>query len=238
MKPLLLVDGYNVIGAWDVPRAEHLSIDEARERLVHLIADYAGYSGEEVIVVFDGHYTDRTIRSHSNVHGVEVIFTKHAESADNYIEAVCAAAPKWRHVRVATSDSVEQTVALGRGAVRLSSREFLMQLTQTRASGRVRMKEEKVSRGDIFSRLPPHQREIFDRMRRGLDEEDEKPKKAAKQNAPKARAPVAAKPKMAATAQQNKPSPLAAKAAAPNGRARQADEVTRRNGKTSRRRQG
>lgn len=51
MKPLLLVDGYNVIGAWSVPREEHLSIEQARERLVHLIADYAGYSGEEVIVV-------------------------------------------------------------------------------------------------------------------------------------------------------------------------------------------
>ena len=48
MKPLLLVDGYNVIGAWSVPREEHLSIEQARERLVHLIADYAGYSGEEV----------------------------------------------------------------------------------------------------------------------------------------------------------------------------------------------
>ena len=89
MKPLLLVDGYNVIGAWNVPRAERLSIEEARDRLVHLIADYAGYSGEEVIVVFDGHYTDRPVRSRMNVHGVEVVFTKHAESADNYIEAAC-----------------------------------------------------------------------------------------------------------------------------------------------------
>ncbi|MBR4038861.1 MAG: NYN domain-containing protein [Clostridia bacterium] len=190
MKPLLLVDGYNVIGAWDVPKKEHLSIDEARERLVHLIADYAGYSGEEVIVVFDGHYTDRMVRSHQAMHGVEVVFTKHAESADNYIEAQCAAAPKWRQVRVATSDSIEQTVTMGRGAVRISSREFLMELTQTRSVGRVRMQSEKVSRGDIFSRLPPHQREIFERMRRGLDEEDEKPgraaaKKAAAQASPK-----------------------------------------------------
>ena len=179
MKPLLLVDGYNVIGAWDVPRAEHLSIDEARERLVHLVADYAGYSGEEVIVVFDGHYTDRPVRSRSTVHGVEVVFTKHAESADNYIETLCAEAPKWRHIRVATSDSTEQTVTMGRGAVRISSREFLIELTQVRSVGRVHMKEEKVSRGDIFSRLPPHQREIFDRMRKGLDEEDEKPKRPA-----------------------------------------------------------
>lgn len=167
MKPLLLVDGYNVIGAWDVPRAERLSIEEARERLVHLIADYAGYSGEEVVVVFDGHYTDRSTRSRMTMHGVEVVFTKHAESADNYIEAMCAAAPKWRQVRVATSDAVEQTVTLGRGAVRISSREFLLELTQVRLSGRGHMRQEKVSRGDILSRLPPHQREIFDRMRRG-----------------------------------------------------------------------
>lgn len=167
MKPLLLVDGYNVIGAWNVPKAERLTIEEARERLVHLIADYAGYSGEEVIVVFDGHYTDRPTRSRMTMHGVEVVFTKHAESADNYIEAACDAAPKWRHVRVATSDAVEQTVTLGRGAVRISSREFLMELQQVRLSGRGRMREEKISRGDIFSRLPPHQREIFDRMRKG-----------------------------------------------------------------------
>ena len=205
MKPLLLVDGYNVIGAWNVPREEHLSIDEARERLVHLIADYAGYSGEEVIVVFDGHYTDRTTRSRSTVHGVEVVFTKHAESADNYIEAVCAAAPKWRHVRVATSDSVEQTVALGRGAVRLSSREFLVQLTQTRSEGRVRMKEEKISRGDIFSRLPPHQREIFERMRRGLDEEESTLKAKPEKKPEKALRSAAAAPGRSAQGKSTEP---------------------------------
>ena len=167
MKPLLLVDGYNVIGAWRVPREERLSIEEARDRLVHLVADYAGYSGEEVIVVFDGHYTDRTSRSRQRVNGVEVVFTRHAESADNYIEAACEAAPRWRHVRVATSDAVEQTVTLGRGAVRISSREFLLELEQVRRAGSRRMREERVARGDIFSRLPPHQKEIFDRMRKG-----------------------------------------------------------------------
>lgn len=168
MKPLLLVDGYNVIGAWNVPREEHLTIEQARERLVHLIADYAGYSGEEVVVVFDGHYTDRPTRSHMMMHGVEVVFTRHAESADNYIEAACDAAPKWRRVRVGDqrrgrADGDARPPA----AERISSREFLIEITQTRQTGRVRMREEKVSRGDIFSRLPPHQREIFERMRRG-----------------------------------------------------------------------
>ena len=233
MKPLLLVDGYNVIGAWDVPRNEHLSIDEARERLVHLIADYAGYSGEEVIVVFDGHYTDRMVRSHTTVHGVEVIFTKHAESADNYIEAQCAAAPKWRHVRVATSDSIEQTVTMGRGAVRISSREFLMELTQTRVTGRVRMKEEKISRGDIFSRLPPHQREIFERMRRGLDEEEEKKKKAAA----KATAKAASKAKLQRGEQQEATKNRGHADSREKAPVR-ASEAPRRSAKPSRKRQG
>ena len=167
MKPLLLVDGYNVIGAWDVPKKEHLTIEESRERLVHLVADYAGYSGQEVIVVFDGLYTDRPVRSLSETHGVTVVFTKHGESADNYIEATCDAAPKWRQVRVATSDNCEQTVTMGRGAVRLSSREFLIELSHVRDGGRGQMRPERPPRSDLFSRLPQKQRELFDRMRRG-----------------------------------------------------------------------
>ena len=170
MKPLLLVDGYNVLGAWDVPRREHLTIEEARERLVHLTADYAGYSGQEVIVVFDGHYTDRTTRSPQETHGVTVVFTKHGESADNYIEAVCDAAPKWRQIRVATSDALEQTVALGRGAVRISSREFLLELTHVRAGGRAQLRSERPPRNDLLSRLPPDQQALFDRLRRGEDD--------------------------------------------------------------------
>ena len=179
MKPLLLVDGYNVLGAWDVPKKEHLTIEEARERLTHLLADYAGYSGQEIVLVFDGHYTDRQTRSEMRRHGVTVVFTRHGESADNYIEAACDAAPKWRQVRVATSDALEQTVALGRGAVRVSSREFLLELSHVREGGRTRMREERPPRSDILSRLSPQQRELFDRMRKGEEqpakEEEQRP---------------------------------------------------------------
>ena len=166
MKPLLLVDGYNVIGAWDVPRAEHLSIDEARERLVHLVADYAGYSGEEVIVVFDGHYTDRTTRSRAVVHGVEVVFTKHAESADNFIEAQCEQAPRWRQVHVVTSDAVEQTVTMGRGAVRISSRELLIELSHVRRTGHVSHEQNGPRRNTVDSQLPEDVRSALEKMRR------------------------------------------------------------------------
>jgi hypothetical protein len=170
VKPLLLVDGYNVIGAWTVPQREHLTIEESRDRLIHMIADYAGYSGEEVIVVFDGHYTDRPMSTRIEQYGIHVVFTRHGESADNYIEASCEAAPKWRKVRVATSDAVEQTVTMGRGAVRISSREFLMELSQVRTQGK-RTVAAPPSRGDLLTRLTPQQREIFDRMRKGEAEE-------------------------------------------------------------------
>ena len=170
MKPLLLVDGYNVIGAWTVPQREHLTIEESRDRLIHMIADYAGSSGEEVIVVFDGHYTDRPMSTRIEQYGIQVVFTRHGESADNYIEASCEAAPKWRKVRVATSDAVEQTVTMGRGAVRISSREFLMELSQVRTQGK-RTVAAPPSRGDLLTRLTPQQREIFDRMRKGEAEE-------------------------------------------------------------------
>lgn len=170
MKPLLLVDGYNVIGAWTVPQREHLTIEESRDRLIHMIADYAGYSGEEVIVVFDGHYTDRPMSTRIEQYGIQVVFTRHGESADNYIEASCEAAPKWRKVRVTTSDAVEQTVTMGRGAVRISSREFLMELSQVRTQGK-RTVAAPPSRGDLLTRLTPQQREIFDRMRKGEAEE-------------------------------------------------------------------
>ncbi len=167
MRPLLLIDGYNVIGAWDVPKKQKLSIDEARDQLIHLVADFAGYSDDEVIIVFDGLYTDRPVRSHARMHGVEVVFTKHGESADNYIEALCDSAPRWRHLKVVTSDGVEQTVAMGRGAERISSREFLLQLSRRRENAVPARKKSDVSRGDLLSRLPAEQRELFDRMRRG-----------------------------------------------------------------------
>ena len=167
MIPLLLVDGYNVLGVWDLPRREGLSIEQARERLVHLAADYAGYSGQEVVIVFDAHYTDRPSRTRSQVHGVSVVYTKHGESADNYIEAACDAAPRWRTVRVATSDALEQTVTLGRGATRLSAREFLIELTRVRGDGQQRLQASRAPRNDLRSRLTAAQRERLDRLRRG-----------------------------------------------------------------------
>ena len=73
-------------------------------------------------------------------------------------------------MRVATSDALEQTVALGRGAVRISSREFLLELSHVRAGGRTQLREERQPRSDILSRLSAEQRELFDRLRKGEEQ--------------------------------------------------------------------
>ena len=112
MKPLLYVDGYNVIGAWPQAQRENWPLDVCRDRLIHLLEDYAGYSGQEVWLVFDGYRTDRTLRTVDERDGLTVVYTRHGETADHYIERQCQEMPKYREARVATSDNVEQTVIL------------------------------------------------------------------------------------------------------------------------------
>lgn len=166
MKPLLLVDGYNVIGAWERVRREHLMHEEAREALLHLLADYAGYSGQEIIVVFDGYKSGRRVRSEDMVSGVRVVFTMQGETADNYIESVCDRTPRYREVRVATSDGVEQTVTMGRGAVRISSRELLIELSHVRRTGHVSHAQNGPRRNTVDSQLPEDVRSALEKMRR------------------------------------------------------------------------
>ena len=166
MKPLLLVDGYNVIGAWERVRREHLTHEEAREALLHLLADYAGYSGQEIIVVFDGYKSGRRVRSEDMISGVRVVFTMQGETADNYIESVCDRTPRYREVRVATSDGVEQTVTMGRGAVRISSRELLIELSHVRRTGHVSHAQNGPRRNTVDSQLPEDVRSALEKMRR------------------------------------------------------------------------
>ncbi|MDD3411504.1 MAG: NYN domain-containing protein, partial [Eubacteriales bacterium] len=101
MKPILFVDGYNVIGAWPQAQREGWPLEEARDRLTHLLEDYAGYTGQEIKLVFDGHHSDRLLRSVDEKSGLTVIYTKHGETADQYIERSCGQLPVYREARVA-----------------------------------------------------------------------------------------------------------------------------------------
>ncbi len=126
----LIVDGYNMIGAWPELRAQP-DLDKARLDLLDMLADYAGFSGDEVTVVFDGHLSGRIRRYFERHAGViDVVFTRDGETADHYIERMVD--EKTMHlprlarpaVKVATSDAIEQSVVLSRGAVRVSAPEL------------------------------------------------------------------------------------------------------------------
>ena len=167
MKPLLIVDGYNVIGAWREAEKKDWSIDESRDRLQRQLEDYSGASGEEIILVFDGYQSDRRVRS-EEIHGnVTVVFTQRGETADSYIERYAAGLPKYRVVRVATSDGLEQSQVLSTGATRITSRELLIELRQTRENTMSAHKNVKtMQRRPISDRLPADVLAVLEKLRR------------------------------------------------------------------------
>ncbi|MBR3149543.1 MAG: TetM/TetW/TetO/TetS family tetracycline resistance ribosomal protection protein [Eubacterium sp.] len=120
----LLVDGYNVIFAWDNLRElSESSIDGAREALINVLCNYQGYKKCEVILVFDA-YKVKGNREVEKVNNISIVYTKEAETADMYIEKVSHKLAKKHKVRVVTSDALEQLIILGNGALRVSSRAF------------------------------------------------------------------------------------------------------------------
>lgn len=167
MKPLLLVDGYNIIGAWSEAQKGDWTLEESRDRLAHLLEDYAGYTGQEVVLVFDGHHSDRPLRSVDEKAALTLVYTKHGETADQYIERTCAQLPVYREARVATSDQLEQTIILGRGATRVSARELLAELRRQREGGtRHHRQGGAAMRNPLFSSLTDEQREQLEQLHR------------------------------------------------------------------------
>ena len=121
----LLVDGYNIIFAWDeLQRLAAQDIAAARGALIDILANYQGFRKCRVIVVFDAYKVKGNPGSVQTVHGIKVVYTKEAETADTYIERATYELCCERRVRVATSDGPEQVIILGHGALRVSARAF------------------------------------------------------------------------------------------------------------------
>ena len=93
--------------------------------------DYAGFSGEEILLVFDGYQSERTTTTEEKHGDLTLIFPRHGETADSYIERVTYELRGRRKVRVATSDNLEQLIILGHGAVRVSAKSFHDEVMQT-----------------------------------------------------------------------------------------------------------
>ena len=122
----LLVDGYNIIFAWEDLRAlAAVNLDSARDKLIDILSNYQGYLGSTVIVVFDAYKVKGSPGSKLMYNNVHVVYTKEAETADQYIERTVHQIAKDYQVTVATSDALEQMIIWGEGAIRLSANGLL-----------------------------------------------------------------------------------------------------------------
>ncbi len=122
-KSCLLVDGYNIIFAWDELRAlSEVNIDSARDRLMDILSNYQGTLGGELILVFDAYKVKGNPGSTLKYHNIYVIYTREAETADQYIEKTVHEMADQYQITVATSDRLEQMIIWGDGAMRMSAR--------------------------------------------------------------------------------------------------------------------
>ena len=125
VKEYLLVDGYNIVFAWeDLKELAEVNIEAARGKLADILCNYQGYKGCTLILVFDAYKVVGNTGEMTDYHNIHIVYTKEAETADAYIEKTTYELGKKHHVRVATSDRLEQMIILGHGAVRVSAREF------------------------------------------------------------------------------------------------------------------
>lgn len=128
----LLVDGYNIIFAWDdLKSVAQDNLDAAREILINRLCNYCGYRQCKLILVFDAYKVKGNPGSVEKVHNINVVYTKEAETADAYIERVTHEIGRKHRVRVATSDNLEQIIILGNGATRVSANAFQKEVEDT-----------------------------------------------------------------------------------------------------------
>ena len=131
-KEYLVVDGYNIIFAWEELKSlAKTSMDAARTALIEILSNYQGYRRCKVIVVFDAYKIKGGERRQEKHGSVDVVFTKEGETADTYIERLTYEMNGKYRVRVATSDRQEQIIALGNGAFRLSASELKGEIERT-----------------------------------------------------------------------------------------------------------
>ena len=145
-RSYLVLDGYNVLFAWDEFRGlREANIDSARESFMDIMQNYQGYTGHGMTVVFDGYKVKGSIGSREAYGDISVVYTKEAETADRYIEELIFEKGREYDITVVTSDRPVQMSALGDGARRLSAREFHEEVMSTSSEIREKLRGMKLS---------------------------------------------------------------------------------------------
>lgn len=168
-KEYLLVDGYNIIFAWeDLKELAAVNIDGAREKLMDILCNYQGFKKSTLILVFDAYKVKGNPGSVETYHNIHVVYTKEAETADQYIEKTVHEIGRKYRVTVATSDQLEQVIILGQGGQRMSARELLEDVIevshQIRETARQKSSSEK---NYLFDHLDEETATRMERIRLG-----------------------------------------------------------------------
>jgi predicted RNA-binding protein with PIN domain len=165
---ILIVDGYNIIGAWPELKAlKDRDLAAARDLLIEKMAELQAYSGFRVIIVFDAYYVQGIEKKYKN-HRVEVIFTKENETADERIEKMAIALSNRKtQIHVATSDFTEQWAIFGQGALRISARELLTEVSEMEKKIEKNVKSIQENKPVSKIQISNEVAEIFEKWRRG-----------------------------------------------------------------------
>ncbi|HEY0829068.1 MAG TPA: NYN domain-containing protein [Bacilli bacterium] len=169
MDEYLIVDGYNIIGSWpELIKLKEINLEEARDKLIEMLADYKAYSGMHVTVIFDAHQV-QGLGGKYKQSKLDILYTREKETADECIERLVTELSSRRvRIYVATSDSVEQHVTFGKGALRLAARELLHNMEESRKEIRSQISNSRPVRRNAFDiKLSSDMKDIFEKWRRG-----------------------------------------------------------------------
>ncbi|MER1987809.1 MAG: NYN domain-containing protein [Solibacillus sp.] len=169
MQQILLVDGYNMIGAWKELRdLREPHFEDARDRLIELMAEFKAATGWRVIIVFDAHLVPGTEQLYIQ-HALEVIYTRKNETADERIEKLSTELKGRKiQIHVATSDMTEQNVVFGHGALRKSARELEIDLKIIQSKISSKVKASQIEKPASRIALSKEVELAFEKMRRGM----------------------------------------------------------------------
>ena len=168
-KEYLLVDGYNIIFAWEeLKLLAEVNIDSARDRLMDILSNYQGYRPCTLILVFDAYKVSGGQGEVMKYHNIYVVYTKEAETADQYIEKTVHRMNRKYQVTVATSDALEQVIILGQGAQRLSAQGLKDEVEQTGREIRQILDERRENdRNYLLNALPEDMVDLVEDIRLG-----------------------------------------------------------------------
>jgi len=167
MHEYIVVDGYNVVHAWpELAKLASENLEHARDKLVGILVNYSGYSGDRVVIVFDAHSVKGDVVRYIEVSGVQIFYTREEETADSLIERLVGEIPKDGNIRVVTSDWEEQRVIFGRGAYRMTPGELMTRVRELGKENRNHLTRKDYTDSYLENRLSGQIRQIFEQWRR------------------------------------------------------------------------